>query len=215
MEILIDTAIKGFIIGVFVSAPMGPVGVLCIQRTLNKGRVSGLYTGVGAAISDLLYALLTGFGMSMVIDFIETNAILIKIIGSIVLAGFGLYVYRQNPAKNLRQKGQTSNSNMQDLITAFFLTFSNPLILFLFIGLFARLNFFLPESSLPDYIVGYIAIIAGALSWWFTITYFINKVRTKFNIRSLWIVKRRIGTLILILSAIGFVTGLIEISKIW
>ena len=192
MEILIDTAIKGFI-----------------------GRVSGLYTGVGAAISDLLYALLTGFGMSMVIDFIETNAILIKIIGSIVLAGFGLYVYRQNPAKNLRQKGQTSNSNMQDLITAFFLTFSNPLILFLFIGLFARLNFFLPESSLPDYIVGYIAIIAGALSWWFTITYFINKVRTKFNIRSLWIVNRGIGTLILILSAIGFVTGLIEISKIW
>lgn len=215
MEILIDTAIKGFIIGVFVSAPMGPVGVLCIQRTLNKGRVSGLYTGVGAAISDLLYALLTGFGMSMVIDFIETNAILIKIIGSIVLAGFGLYVYRQNPAKNLRQKGQTSNSNMQDLITAFFLTFSNPLILFLFIGLFARLNFFLPESSLPDYIVGYIAIIAGALSWWFTITYFINKVRTKFNIRSLWIVNRGIGTLILILSVIGFVTGLIEISKIW
>ena len=215
MEILIDTAIKGFIIGVFVSAPMGPVGVLCIQRTLNKGRVSGLYTGVGAAISDLLYALLTGFGMSMVSDFIGTNAILIKIIGSIVLAGFGLYVYRQNPAKNLRQKGQTSNSNMQDLITAFFLTFSNPLILFLFIGLFARLNFFLPESSLPDYIVGYIAIIAGALSWWFTITYFINKVRTKFNIRSLWIVNRGIGTLILILSAIGFVTGLIEISKIW
>ena len=132
-----------------------------------------------------------------------------------MLAGFGLYVYRQNPAKNLRQKGQTSNSNMQDLITAFFLTFSNPLILFLFIGLFARLNFFLPESSLPDYIVGYIAIIAGALSWWFTITYFINKVRTKFNIRSLWIVNRGIGTLILILSAIGFVTGLIEISRIW
>lgn len=214
MDTLIYTAIKGFIIGVFVSAPMGPIGVLCIQRTLNKGRVSGLYTGIGAAVSDLLYALLTGFGMSIVIDFIETNAILIKIIGSIVLAGFGLYIYRQNPAKNLRQKGQNSNTKMQDMFTAFLLTFSNPLILFLFIGLFARLNFFLPESRLLDYIVGYIAIIAGAFSWWFTITYFINKVRSKFNIRSLWIVNRGIGTLILILSVIGFVTGLIEIFKI-
>lgn len=215
MEILIDTALKGFIIGIFVSAPMGPIGVLCIQRTLNKGRISGLYTGIGAAVSDLLYALLTGFGMSIVIDFIETNAILIKILGSIVLAGFGLYIYRQNPARSLRHNGQSSNSKMQDLVTAFLLTFSNPLILFLFIGLFARLNFFLPESHLLDYIVGYIGIIAGALSWWFTITYFINKVRSKFNIRSLWIVNRGIGTLILILSAIGFVTGIIEIAKIW
>ena len=207
VEILIDTAIKGFIIGVFVSAPMGPIGVLCIQRTLNKGRISGLYTGVGAAISDLMYALLTGFGMSMVIDFIETNAILIKLLGSIVLAGFGLYIYRQNPARNLRQKGQISNTKMQDLVTAFLLTFSNPLILFLFIGLFARFNFFQPESQFIHHLMGYFSILLGAVGWWFFITYIINKVRSRFNVRSIWFINRAIGIIIIVMSVVGFIWG--------
>ena len=67
---MLYTIIRGFAIGVLVSAPMGPIGVLCIQRTLNKGRWSGFVTGVGAAVSDLCYALLTGLGMSIVIEFV-------------------------------------------------------------------------------------------------------------------------------------------------
>ncbi|MEG1574732.1 MAG: LysE family transporter [Bacteroidales bacterium] len=189
---------------------MGPIGVLCIQRTLNKGRLSGLYTGIGAAISDLIYALLTGLGMSIVIDFVETNEILIQVIGSLVLAAFGFYIYRQNPARNIRQNKSGNTTHTQDLITAFLLTFSNPLILFLFIGLYARLNFFLPESKLPDYVVGFTSIICGAFLWWFAITYFINKVRSKFNLRSLWIINRCIGGLILIISVVGFFSGIIE-----
>lgn len=204
------TAIRGLVIGILVSAPMGPIGVLCIQRTLNKGRMSGLYTGIGAAVSDLIYALLTGFGMSIVIDFVETNEILIQVIGSLVLAAFGYYIYRQNPARNIKQNKSGNTTHMQDFITAFLLTFSNPLILFLFIGLFARLNFFVPESRLSDYVVGFIAIICGAVLWWFAITYFINKVRERFNLRSLWIINRCIGGLILIISAVGFFTGIIE-----
>ena len=64
---LLDLTIKGLIVGMVASAPMGPVGVLCIQRTLNKGREYGLMTGLGAALSDILYALITGFGMSFVV----------------------------------------------------------------------------------------------------------------------------------------------------
>ena len=64
---------RGLAIGILVSAPMGPVGMLCIQRTLNKGRKSGLYTGFGAAVSDLFYCLLTGFGLSFIEGFLERN----------------------------------------------------------------------------------------------------------------------------------------------
>lgn len=70
MEI-VKVIIAGLAIGILISAPMGPIGMLCIQRTLNKGRASGFFTGVGAAFSDLLYSLLTGFGLSFVINFIE------------------------------------------------------------------------------------------------------------------------------------------------
>ena len=99
MDLVLYTIIRGLAIGILVSAPMGPIGVLCIQRTLNKGRWSGFVTGLGASISDLGYAVLTGLGMSIVIDFIETNEYLIQILGSLVLAGFGAYLYRQNTCK--------------------------------------------------------------------------------------------------------------------
>ena len=107
----------------------------------------GLRDRIGCCISDLIYALLTGLGMSIVIDFIEANQNILQILGSLVLVGFGLYLYRQNPAKNIRKANSSINTFTQDFITAFLLTFSNPLILFLYIGLFARFNFFLPESK--------------------------------------------------------------------
>ena len=67
----LDMMVKGTIIGIVVSAPMGPVGILCVQRTLNRGRWIGFATGVGAALSDIIYALITGYGMSMVVGIIE------------------------------------------------------------------------------------------------------------------------------------------------
>ena len=68
---ILETVVKGLIIGIVASAPMGPVGVLCIQRTLNKGRIYGVVTGLGAAISDIIYALITGYGLSFIYDFIH------------------------------------------------------------------------------------------------------------------------------------------------
>ena len=67
---IFEMVVKGMIIGIVASAPMGPVGVLCVQRTLNKGRWYGFATGVGAALSDIIYALMTGFGLSFVNDII-------------------------------------------------------------------------------------------------------------------------------------------------
>ena len=199
---------RGIAIGILVSAPMGPIGVLCIQRTLNNGRWSGFVTGLGASLSDLVYALLTGLGMSIVIDFIEANQNLLQLLGSLVLIGFGIYLYRQNPVKNMHKQNSSKSNYTQDFITAFLLTLSNPLIIFLFIGLFARLKFFLPESQSIHYVVGYLSIVLGAVLWWFTITFFINKVRSRFNVRSLFIVNKGIGLVIIVMSVVGFVMGL-------
>ena len=207
MDLMLYTILRGMAIGVLVSAPMGPIGILCIQRTLNKGRWSGFVTGLGASLSDLIYALLTGLGMSIVIDFIEANQSILQILGSFVLVGFGLYLYRQNPAKNIRKANSSINSYTQDFITAFLLTFSNPLILFLYIGLFARFNFFQPESQFIHHLMGYFSILLGAVGWWFFITYIINKVRSRFNVRSIWFINRAIGIIIIVMSVVGFIWG--------
>ena len=89
IETIFDILVKGFIIGVVVSAPLGPVGVLCIQRTLNKGRWYGFVTGLGASLSDIAYALLTGYGMSFVFDYINKNIFYLQLLGSIMLLLFG------------------------------------------------------------------------------------------------------------------------------
>lgn len=189
---------------------MGPIGVLCIQRTLNKGRRSGLATGLGASLSDLCYAILTGLGLSIVVDFIEAHQAPLQIIGSLVLTGFGLYLFRQNPARNIRKKLNQKSSFTQDFASSFLLTLSNPLILLLLIGLFARLNFFLPEMKAGHYILGYVSIILGSFIWWFTITYIINKVRSHFNLRSLWLINRIISIVIIVMSLVGVGTGFYE-----
>lgn len=202
---ILDLLVKGLIIGVVVSAPLGPVGVLCIQRTLNKGRWYGFVTGLGACLSDIFYALVTGYGMSFMDEFLTKNQVLLQIVGSIMLFVFGIYTFRSNPVQSIRPTSPTKGTYLHNFVTAFFLTLSNPLIIFLFIGLFARFSFVMPGSELGFQLVGYLAIVLGALLWWFGITYFVNKVRTHFNVRGIWILNRAIGSVVMLASVVSLV----------
>lgn len=202
---VLDLLCKGVIVGIVVSAPLGPVGVLCIQRTLNKGRWFGFVTGLGAALSDICYALITGYGMSFMDELIVKHQLFLQFVGSIMLLAFGLYTFRSNPVKSLRPTSSSRGTYLHNFVTAFFVTFSNPLIIFLFIGLFARFSFVMPGSPLGFQLVGYLAIILGALVWWFSITYFVNKVRTRFNVRGIWMLNRIIGVVVMIAAIVGLV----------
>ena len=194
---------KGIIIGVLVSAPMGPIGMLCIQRTLNKGRWHGFVTGLGAALSDVIYAALTCLGMGVVVNFVEANQAPLQLIGSIVLGIFGYYIFQSNPTRNL------------DFITAFLLTFSNVLIVLLYIGLFARFGFVLPEHSFWLLVLGIVCIGLGAVLWWFGITYIIGKLRKWFNVRGIWLLNRIVGSVIIVLSIIGALSVLLTSYLQW
>ena len=209
---IIDLLVKGFIVGVVVSAPMGPVGVLCIQRTLNKGRWYGFVTGLGASISDIIYALITGYGMSFIFDFIEANLFYLQLLGSIMLLFFGIYTYRSNPVQSIRPISHNKGTYLHNFITAFFVTLSNPLIIFLFIGLFARFAFVLPGIPVGQQMIGYLAIFLGALAWWFGITFFVNKVRTRFNVRGIWMINRVIGVIVTVVSVFGLIFTLLGAS---
>lgn len=213
MHLFVDILLSGLFIGILVSAPMGPVGMLCIQRTMNKGRWAGFFTGIGAAFSDLFYCLLTGFGLSFVQGFLDDNALILQIVGSVALIGFALYLFRKNPAASLKRPENTRNTFWADIVTGFLFTFSNPFILFFIISLFGRFNFLLPEYQDYHYLVGYSAILLGALLWWYVITYFVNKVRAHFNVRSMWLINRIIGSLILVMALYGIVGGVRDYIK--
>ncbi|ROT07022.1 LysE family translocator [Muribaculaceae bacterium Isolate-104 (HZI)] len=211
MESVAYILLTGILIGILISAPMGPIGMLVIQRTLNKGRTAAFFTGVGASLSDIVYCLLTGLGLSFVTDFIESNQNLLQVIGSLVLIIYAVYLFKNNPSRSLKPPVESATNYWRDFVTGFLFTFSNPLILFFIIGLFARFNFLDTHYRFYHYIIGYTSIIVGAVGWWFLITFFVNKVRAHFNVRSLWLVNRSIAVILLIMSTVGFVLGIKEL----
>jgi len=212
---ILDFIFKGMLIGIIVSAPMGPVGVLCVQRTLNKGRWYGFVTGCGAAASDMLYAAFTAFGMSFIDTFINDpqNKFYLQIVGSLMLLGFGLYTYRTDPMKNLRQSGKkkSKGSLTHNGVTAFLITVSNPLIIFLLGALFAQFAFVVPRDRPFEMLVGFLSIVAGALLWWYGLTWLVDKIRSKFDKNGIRIINQIIGMVVILVSILillGTVTNL-------
>lgn len=198
----LDIIVKGMMVGILCSAPMGPVGVLCVQRTLNKGRWHGFVTGLGATLSDLIYALLTGFGMSFVMELIDNPQykFCMQIFGSILLFLFGLYCFRSDPRKKVHQSKKNHQGTLvHNFVTAFLVTFSNPLIILLFLATFAQFAFIIPEHPV-QMSLGYLSIIAGAVLWWYGLTWLIDKIREYFSMNGIVLINRIIGTIVMVFS---------------
>lgn len=199
----IDLAVRGMMVGIVASAPMGPVGILTVQRTFNKGRWYGFATGCGAAISDLIYAVITGLGMSFVMDFIErpTTIFYLKILGSILLFIFGAYTYYTKPAEPHKPTGKRGTLG-HNMFTGFAITISNPLIVFLFLALFARAGFVVPDHPIEQ-TVGYIGVLAGAIVWWLCLTTALNKLGSRFEMNTIRLLNRLLGLLVMVASVVG------------
>lgn len=207
------TLFWGILIGIIVSAPMGPTGILVIQRTLNRGWLSGYLTGLGAVLSDLFYAILSTFLTAVVVDWIAQYQVTLQIVGSVAILAYAIYLWNSNPASGLATNDRLSPTPglkvkgiLKYFFSGFFLTFSNPAIVFLYIFLFARSNFLFEASSRNWwlYLVGFLAIIAGAVGWWTLITWVMKKVRNHFKPRTLMIINRTIAIVLAVIAVYGF-----------
>jgi threonine/homoserine/homoserine lactone efflux protein len=210
---LLDIVFKGMLIGIIASAPMGPVGVLCVQRTLNKGRWYGFITGCGAALSDIIYAGITGLGMGMVVELVsnDTNRFYLQIAGSLMLLAFGIFTYRTDPTRKMRKPGQKKGTLTHNGITAFFVTLSNPLIIFLFMALYAQFSFGLQPDKPIELVAGFVSIVGGALLWWWGLSWLVDKIRLKFDNNGIRIINRIIGALVILGSLIVLMTTLFSL----
>ena len=200
---ILDFIFKGLLIGIISSAPMGPVGILCIQRTLNKGRWYGFVTGIGAAISDTIYALIVGLGMSFIMKPLQnpTYQLILQISGSVLLLLFGIYCFKSNPMKKMHQSSNTKGSIFHNGLTAFLVTISNPLIIFLFMATFAQFALVQPDRPF-EMIVGFACIPAGALLWWYGLTWLVDKIKGKFDVNGVLIINKVIGSVVILFSII-------------
>lgn len=195
---------KGLLIGILASAPMGPVGILIVNRSIQKGRRYGMATGVGAALSDIIYALITGLGMSFVMNFINDSQILffLKLVGSGMLMFFGIYMFRADPTKGFKpSQGKNKGSLFHNMFTGFLLTISNPLIIFLFTAVYALLTFVVPHHAY-EMSIGYASIFAGAMLWWIVLTWIIARLKANITVRGMRTFNHLIGAIVMVVSLV-------------
>ncbi len=204
---------KGILIGLLGSIPLGPIGVLCIQRTLNKHFKAGFCSGLGAATADTLFATVAMFFLTLVMSFIESRMQLLTVVGGIIIIGIGLSIYYK---KTTFKRGATRARNeraFKDYISVFLLTLTNPAYILVFVALFTSLGF---ESSpsLRQGIPAVLGVFAGASGWWFLLTFFINKVRRKFRPRHLVALNKVAGGIIILLGIITILSVVFEMPGV-
>lgn len=205
--------IKGIIVGICASIPLGPVGILCIQKTLSKGKVSGLITGLGTAVADNLFASIALLSLSFVDGLLTTYRDWVFIGGGVFVVIYGITLVRKNPIKQVRRPKEFKSSHfLPDFASSFFMTISNPGALLLLIGIFAVMGVDL-NATKTGIVVALIllGVFIGSSIWWFTLTSIINHFRNKFRLRQLLLVNRIAGIVIVVLGLISMFEGLSRI----
>jgi len=191
-----------------VSLPLGPIGLLCVQRTLNKGRLSGFISGLGAAAADTIFALIAGLGISFIIGFVEEKQIYFQIIGGIIIIYLGLHIFYSNPVRQIRMQRLNRNKLSQDFLSVLFLMISNPMAIFFFLAMFTGVNLTSGPMSFIHLIFMIGGVSIGAAFWWFILSSFVNIFRHRFRLINIWWMNKVAGVLI-------FFIGVAAILSVW
>jgi len=187
----VELLIGGIIVGLMIAIPVGPVNILCIQRTLEAGWRSGVISGLGAAAADMLYGGVAGFSITLVVQFLVREQSWIRLFGGILLVVIGILYFFKRPVPLNAQK-QDRGSPYSDLRSTFLLTLTNPTTVLSFLALLAALGMGdRRQWWLTVFLVG--GIFCGSMVWWIVLCSIVNRFRDRFNDRNLLLMNRFAG----------------------
>jgi len=196
----LELALRGIIAGLAISVPVGPVNVLCVSRTLTKGRTSGVISGLGAATADTIYGGIAGFSISFIISFLIREIVWIRLFGGALLIAIGILYYRKRP-HSVREQTQDQKSH-SDYVSAMMLNLTNPTTVLSFLAVLAGLGLGQHRSWwLTFFLVG--GIFCGAMLWWIVLALVSDHFRDRFNDRAMLWMNRIAG---LAIGAFGILT---------
>ena len=158
-------ALKSVGVGIAVAAPVGPMSLLCMQRTLRQGRAQGLAVGVGIAAADFSYAVLGAFGLTALSSVLLAGAQALRIAGALVLLYFALRIILSRP--ETAPRGGTAVAAWRGFASAYLLTLANPMTILFFAGLFAAVAPLVAAAHATVFAAG---VFAGSLLWWIALT---------------------------------------------
>jgi threonine/homoserine/homoserine lactone efflux protein len=193
---------RGLLIGLSIAAPVGPIGVLCIRRTLADGRLAGLATGMGAATADAAYGAVAGFGLTVVARLLLAQEFWVRLIGGLFLCYLGAKTFAGTPAE--RPAMAVGGRSLAGAYTsALALTLTNPLTILSFAAIFAGLGAGAAGGTAPAAALLVLGVLIGSALWWLILTSAVGLLRSRLTAHRLRWVNRLSGAVLLAFGAVA------------
>lgn len=199
---------RGLVIGFAIAAPVGPIGLLCIQRTLRGGRLAGLVTGLGAASADAIYGLIAGLGLTAVAGFLSGQQRVLGLVGGLFLCYLGVRTLLQPPAQTAARIQGSDGSLLRAYASALGLTLTNPMTIFAFMAVFAGVGLAVDGVEAGRALALVSGVFLGSAAWWLILSTLAAAAAERLNPGVLQWVNRSAGVLLL-----GF--GLYLLVDLW
>ena len=208
LSILFIIFLKGILAGFVIAAPVGPIGILCIRRTLSGRYALGFVTGLGAGLADTFYGAIAGFSLASIAEFIKNNDFYLRLFGGILLGRISFSIFRSPPREPNLETGE-EGTLLHGFTSAFFLTISNPITLIVFGAAFAAMGISPAEDSLSQASALVVGVFLGSTTWWLSLSTSVHLMHHKLSDRQLlWI--NRCSAIML-----GMFSTYILLSLVW
>lgn len=186
---------KGIWIGIIIAAPLGPIAILCIQKSLQKGRISGFLSGLGAASADLIYGVLAILGFSTIVLHYPQFTLALKIAGALFLIylGINIFISRKKELNDKNLKIQDKKSLVKDYLQILILTITNPMTILMFLSVFSNLK--IETKGFSSFLIC-IGIFTGSAIWWFMLAFFASLFSKKLGDKGMRLLNGLFGGLI-------------------
>jgi threonine/homoserine/homoserine lactone efflux protein len=176
---LTEYFLKGLVIGFTIAAPVGPINVLCVRRTIVHGRLAGLASGLGAALADTTFGFIAAFGLFFLVELLKTERVWLNAAGAVLLAVAAVRTYYAGPP--LPRRAPDPSSLIGDLTSTFVLTLTNPITVFSFMAIYAAFDIQPSDSISPADLLLLLGVFLGAMVWWTMVVEFVGLFRKDFT----------------------------------
>lgn len=199
---LIEILLKGILLGLAVSMPLGPIGIILINRTIKRGMLSGFFSGLGLATADTLLAVLAALGFNVILSFINQERFIISVIAGLLIIGIGFKIFLSNPVKDIRNREKANKSLWRDYYSVFVLSISNPYTIFIFVAFFSgvHINGNVKPELVPFFLIP--GVLIGTISWWFFLSYFVSRFKKNIRLRVIVRVNKVAGIVVIVIGVL-------------
>lgn len=204
---LLAFLLKGVLVGIIIAVPAGPVGVLCIRRTIFHGRLAGFVSGLGASTADAVFGMIAGFGLTVVSDLLLGYQDWLRLGGAGFLFYIGISAFAADPLRGARSQ-RDPEGLLADYASTFVLTITNPITILAFLAIFAAIGFSGAEATLARAAILVLGVWFGSLLWWAALAFGAGIVRLSFGRGHLVWINRASGG-ILVLSGAALLASLL------